>query len=62
MHRQKICQNILTYEEIIKKFPTLDSIDEDSETEADPGPSSGEGEDEIEMTIGHLQVDEDDYD
>ena len=57
--------NILTYEEALKQFTPMETIDEDSETEADPDPdpSPGKGGDwEIEKIIEHLEVDEDDYD
>ena len=54
---------ILTYEEAIKQFTPMETIDEDSETEADPDPSPGKGGDwEIEKIIEHLEVDDDDYD
>ena len=55
--------SILTYEEVLKKFPALDSIDEDSESEADPDPKPVKAGDwEIEKIIEHKEIAEDDYD
>ena len=55
--------SIHTYEDVLKKFPVLDTIDEDSGTEADPDPKPvKDGDWESEKIIEHKEIAEDDYD
>ena len=55
--------SLLTYSEVLLKFPIADDSGEDTDLEGDPDPNPSKGDDhEIEKIMEHVKVDEDDYD